>query len=125
DGRNQHNNGWFVVRSLVPAGATDDAISWLLMPHAIPGWRSEPVIQVSQIGYHPDQKKVALVELDAQDMGGGTMRLLRVSEDGGTAEVMAATPELWDGEFLRYNYLQFDFSAVTAPGMYVLAYRDQ
>ncbi len=125
DGRNQHNNGWFVVRSLVPAGATDDAISWLLTPNAIPGWQSEPVIQVSQVGYHLDQKKVALVELDAQDMGGGTMRLLRLSEEGGAEEVQATTPTLWDGSFLRYNYLQFDFSAVTDPGMYVLEYRDQ
>jgi endoglucanase len=57
DGRAQHNNGWFVVRSLVPAGATKGAIEWLVTPHAIPGWKSDPVIQVSQVGYHPKQPR--------------------------------------------------------------------
>jgi hypothetical protein len=53
DGRAHHNNGWFVVRALVPAGASKDALEWLVTPHAIPGWKSDPVVQVSQVGYHP------------------------------------------------------------------------
>ena len=61
DGRAQHNNGWFVARALVPAGATKDAVEWLVTPHAIPGWRSDPVIQVSQVGYHPKQPKIAVI----------------------------------------------------------------
>jgi endoglucanase len=58
DGRAKHNNGWFVVRSLIAKGATKNAIEWLVTPHAIEGWQSAPVVQVSQVGYHPRSKKL-------------------------------------------------------------------
>ena len=83
DGRARHNNGWFVVRSLVAKGATTNAIVWLVTPHAIEGWESEPVVQVSQVGYHPDQQKIAVVELDAKDNIIQKASLLRLKEDGG------------------------------------------
>ena len=35
DGSLQHNNGWFTVRSLVPAGATKGAIQWKISPNVI------------------------------------------------------------------------------------------
>lgn len=124
DGRNRHNNGWFIVRSLVPGETTTGAVEWLLRPHAVPGWRYDPVVQVSQVGYHPDQQKVAVIELDARDEGGGTVYLKRASEEGGLETVASGPPHDWAGTFLRYNYLQFDFSEVTEPGMYVVEYRD-
>lgn len=121
DGRNKHNNGWFIVRSTAAAGATRGAIEWVIRPHGITGWRESPTVQVSQIGYHPAQKKVALVELDANDATLRTARLSRVSETGGLVPVLTRQPAVW-GTFLRYRYLQLDFTAVTRPGMYVLEY---
>ncbi|HMB93549.1 MAG TPA: glycoside hydrolase family 9 protein [Rhodothermales bacterium] len=123
DGRNKHNNGWFVVRSLVPGDVTKGAIEWIVRPHALPDWRYGPVVQVSQVGYHPDQKKVAVIELDARDAGDGTIRLLRLSPEGEHEEVLSRTPTPWAGTFLRYDYRHFDFSEVTTPGMYVIEYR--
>lgn len=122
DGRAKHNNGWFVVRSLVPAGAAAGAVEWIVTPHAIPGWRYEPVVQVSQVGYHPDQPKRAVIELDRRDPATETARLLRVTATGGFEEVRAGVPAPWDGRFLRYAYRHFDFSDVTAPGVYVITY---
>ena len=122
DGRNKHNNGWFVVRSLVPAGATKGAIDWLITPHAIPGWMYTPVVHVSQVGYHPKQSKVAVIELDDRDGGQDPAVLKRIREDGGFEEVLTDKPVSW-GKFLRYKYLQFDFTKVTAPGMYEIEYR--
>ncbi len=121
DARNVHNNGWFVVRSLVPAGASSGAVNWLVKPHAVEGWKYQPVIHVSQVGYHPNQKKTAVIELDASSSGIGVLRVNRVSETGGSQEVLSGKPTPW-GKFLRYNYLQFDFSSVRQPGMYVLEY---
>lgn len=121
DGRGKHNNGWFVVRGLVPRGAVKGAIEWLVTPHAIEGWRSAPVIQVSQVGYHPVQKKTAVIELDAKDMRRPSVSLLRVGEKGGYETVMQRPGKDW-GNFLRYHYLQFDFSSVKKPGMYVVRY---
>lgn len=122
DGRVKHNNGWFVVRSEVAAGATAGAIEWLIRPHAVEGWLREPVVQVSQVGYHPGQRKVAVIEVDARDIGVARARLRRVREEGGFEDVLTGEPDDWDGEFLRYRYLRFDFSAVQRPGMYVVEY---
>lgn len=124
DGRTRHTNGWFVVRSTVPAGATEGAIEWRIRPHAVRGWQREPVVQVSQVGYHPAQPKVAVIELDARDRRTGDARLRRVREEGGFDDVVNRRPEEWAGEFLRYRYLRFDFTAVTRPGMYVVEYGD-
>jgi hypothetical protein len=121
DGRNKHNNGWFIVRSTAAAGATTGAIEWVIRPHGIAGWREAPVVQVSQLGYHPAQRKVALVELDAADTTMRPMRLLRIAESGGLVPASTKPAERW-GRFLRYRYVRLDFSAVTRPGMYVVEY---
>jgi len=123
DGRAQHNNCWFVVRSLVPSGATSGAIEWLVTPHAIPGWKSDPVIQVSQVGYHPKQPKIAVIELDRHETAFKAVTLYRVTDAGLQAVAERAATD-W-GRFLRYHYLQFDFTDVTTPGIYVVGYGDQ
>ncbi|MCD7850780.1 MAG: hypothetical protein LUH63_14230 [Parabacteroides sp.] len=67
DGRMNHNNGWFVVRSEVPAGKTKEAIRWVITPNVVKDWIYTPVVQTSQLGYHPNQPKVAVIELDKRD----------------------------------------------------------
>jgi len=124
DGRNQHNNGWFVVRETVPAGATARAIEWTIRPHAVEGWRYTPVVQVSQVGYHPAQRKVAVIEHDARDAERTPARLLRIGADA-TEVIREAVPGAWGGDFLRYQYRLFDFSDVTAPGLYAVEYRGE
>ncbi|WP_299470314.1 glycoside hydrolase family 9 protein [Mucilaginibacter sp.] len=121
DGRAKHNNGWFVVRSLIAKGATKNAIEWLVTPHAIEGWQSAPVVQVSQVGYHPAQQKIAVIELDRNDKRRLPVSLMRVAENGGLEMALKATPTEW-GDFLRYHYLQLDFTKITKPGMYVVKY---
>ena len=121
DGRGKHNNGWFVVRSLVQKGATKNAIEWLVSPHAIEGWQSSPVVQVSQVGYHPQQQKIAVIELDAKDARRVTASLLRINENGNFETALQSMPKDW-GNFLRYHYLQFDFTQIKKPGIYVVKY---
>lgn len=123
DGRNKHNNGWFVVRSLVAEGATKNAIEWIITPNAIPDWKYKPVVHVSQIGYHPDQQKVAVIELDGSEKVAVAAQLLRISETGVPEQVMKSIPKSW-GKFLRYNYFQFDFSSVKREGIYMIQYGD-
>ena len=121
DGRGRHNNGWFVVRSLVTKGASQNAISWLVTPHAVKGWRSDPVVQVSQVGYHPGQQKIAVIELDKQDLERKEASLVRVGFNGEFKTILHGPPSDW-GNFLRYHYLQFDFTSVKDPGMYLVRY---
>jgi endoglucanase len=121
DGRTHHNNGWFVVRSLVGSNATRGAIDWLVQPSALPGWKHDPVVQVSQVGYHPAQEKVAVIETDASETTVGAVTLKRASETGTAETVLSGAPSVW-GKFLRYRYLRFDFSKVTRPGVYFVEY---
>ena len=121
DGRTNHNNGWYIVRAEVPAGASKNAIEWVITPHVIDGWRYQPVIQVSQLGYGVSQSKMAVIEQDSRDTKADSVTLLKLGETGAVT-VKSAKPEPW-GAFLRYHYLRFDFSDVTEPGMYQIAYR--
>ncbi len=123
DGRANHTDGWFVVRALVPGGATTGAAEWLVTPHVIPGWRSDPVVQVSQVGYFPGQRKVAVIELDRREADIKPAALYRVTERG--AELVFERPARDWGRFLRCRYLQFDFSDVSEPGTYQVRYGER
>jgi len=122
DGRNQAQNGWFVVRSPLPAGKTGKVVEWTLTPNSVNGWVREPVIGHSQLGYAPDQKKVAVIELDpAMKAPPSDARLLKVEADGMIRPVLSGAVRPW-GNYLRYAYRTFDFSQVRAPGVYMLEY---
>jgi len=121
DGSLKHNNGWFIVHSLIPAGAAKGAVQWKITPHVIPGWMYNPVIHLSQVGYHPRQKKVAFIELDKQETEPQRAQLLKINPGGDSRIVMEKQPALW-GRYLRYHYAQFDFSEVAEPGVYMLQY---
>jgi len=120
DGRTNHNNGWFIVRSKVPAHATKGAIEWIISPSTVYGWEYEPVIQVSQLGYHPDQNKKAIVELDMESEMEDEFVLYRLGENG-RERVLSGTPSHW-GQFLRYKYATLDFSLISEPGLYQISY---
>ena len=121
DGRNQAQNGWFVLRSELPAGRTGAVLEWTIEANSVPDWVRPPVIGHSQLGYAPEQRKVAVIELYRNAQGGGNARLLRVAADGDESEVLAAAPTPW-GRYLRYDYRTFDFSDVREPGIYALEY---
>ena len=57
DGRDRAQNGWFVLRSLIPAGKTTGAIVWHIRPDVIPNWTRPPMIAHSQVGYAPGFSK--------------------------------------------------------------------
>ena len=121
DGRMLAQNGWFVLRSVLPAGRTGKVVTWTVEPHAIPGWIREPNIGFSQVGYLPDMPKVAVIELDKNDKPQQSASLLRIKEDG-TAEVAYKGPVKTWGQYFKYNYVKFDFSQVKEPGVYCLEY---
>lgn len=121
DGRNKAQNGWYVVRSLIPADKSGQVIEWFLIANTIPGWTRPPVIAHSQVGYHPSQSKVAVIELDVNDTPCATARLLEVTAGGRLKERHQAGLEEW-GKYLRYNYFSFNFTSVKESGLYVIEY---
>ena len=121
DGRMLAQNGWFVLRSVLPKGKTGKVITWTVEPHAIPNWIREPNIGFSQVGYIPDQPKVAVIELDKNDQPQATASLMRIKPDGTTEQAFTGNIQNW-GPYFKYNYVKFDFSAVKQPGVYYIQY---
>jgi len=124
DGRNQAQNGWFVVRSLIPANKTNDVVVWHIHPHIIPGWVRAPVVAYNQVGYTPEREKVAVIELDPLYDPPKTARLLRLLPSGEYAQAFNGEVKPW-GKWMRYNYARFDFSAVHEPGIYSIEFAGQ
>ena len=121
DGRMLAQNGWFVLRSVLPKGKTGKVITWMVEPHAIPGWIREPNIGFSQVGYIPEQPKVAVIELDKKDQPLATATLMRINPDGTTEQAYQGNISTW-GPYFKYNYVKFDFSSVKQPGVYYIQY---
>jgi hypothetical protein len=119
DGRNQAQNGWYVVRTLIPPDKTGTVIEWTLTANTIPSWTRPAMIAHSQVGYAPEQEKIAWLEIDRNAAPPAKARLLRVGADGTLVEAFAAEPRRW-GEYLRYQYFGFDFSSVHESGIYVI-----
>ena len=85
---------------------------------------AQPVIQVSQVGYHPAQPKQAIIELDPRDTRRENVKLQRIGLAGQVKTVIDRKPEEW-GKFLRYQYARLDFTDVKEPGVYVVRYGSQ
>jgi len=121
DGRNKAQNGWYVLRSLIPAKKSGKVIEWFLEANTIPDWTRTPVIGHSQLGYHPSQKKTAVIELDKNDTPLKTARLLKITEDGKLIEKHKNEIKKW-GKYFRYNYFTFDFTSIEEEGLYLIEY---
>ncbi len=124
DGRNLAQNGWFIVRSLLQTKTTGKVAEWVVRPNVIPNWTRTPVVGFSQAGYHPSQKKVAVIELDQNDTALPTASIVEVTADGAPVERLKATVQAW-GSYLRYKYVTADFSTVNRPGLYYIQYGQQ
>ncbi|MGI0105750.1 glycoside hydrolase family 9 protein [Salinimicrobium sp. WS361] len=123
DGRVLAQNGWFVVRSLLPEGKTGKVLTWTVEPNAIEGWVREPNIGFSQVGYLPSQEKVSVIELDKKDKPLAKASIHKINEDGETTEVFSGHIEPW-GDYYKYHYVKFDFSSVDTFGIYYIQYGD-
>ena len=123
DGRMLAQNGWMVLRSVLPAGKTGKVLTWTVEPNAVAGWIRQPNVGFSQMGYIPDQPKVAVIELDKKDKPKATASVWKVEADGSIKEAFSGPVKVW-GEFYKYNYARFDFSSVKESGVYFLRYGD-
>ena len=120
DGRMNHNNGWFVISSEIPLSATNKAIQWVITPNIVEDWLYTPVIQISQVGYHPAQIKTAVIELDERDTKREKLSLYKITTNG--IDLVTSAEGVEWGRFLRYNYLKFDFTEIKNEGLYKICY---
>ncbi len=119
DGRNNTQDGWFILRTMIPSGATE--IVWHISPDIDQNWTRKPNVAYNQAGYAPNLSKIALIELDPNFSAPATASIDRLNADGTYTEVFSGeigAPMAW----ARYIYRKFDFSSVNDPGMYVIRY---
>lgn len=121
DGRVLAQNGWYVVRSLLPTGQTGKVLTWTVEPNAIEDWTRDPNIGFSQVGYLPSQEKVSVIELDQKQTPLKKASIHKIDENGQTTEVFSGDIDPW-GDYYKYNYVKFDFSSVDTPGIYYIQY---
>jgi endoglucanase len=121
DARNRAQNGWFVVRALIPAGVTENAIVWHVRPNVIKGWVRQPVVGFNQAGYTPGRAKVDIIELDPKFKAPASASVVQITAEGKAKPVFTGKV-VQAGKWTRYNYAKFDFSSVRTPGIYAIAY---
>lgn len=121
DNRQRSPQPWFSFEA--PLSAQSTTLEIAIEPRIQPQWRRPPVVAVSQVGYHPNQTKRAVLELDPRDEVRGDVRLYLVTTEGRTQLVKTMTPKPW-GKFLDCQYAVADFSEVRRPGIYFLKFRE-
>lgn len=124
DGRNKAQNGWFVVRSIIPSGKSGTVVEWKLSANQSQNWERPPVISYSQVGYDPLQEKVAVIETDRKHKLRKNAELYRIMESGELKLVKKVPLKLW-GNYLRYTYSHLDFSEIKKDGIYKIKYAGQ
>lgn len=124
DGRGRANHAGYTVFATLTHRSPSKRFTVKITPRIDPNWQREPVIQVSQLGYHPKQRKQAVLELDPRTTPIEQMILSRLAEDGEKIIVKKTLPKKW-GELFEFAYHTFDFTEITKPGQYFLQYKDQ
>lgn len=119
DGRSNTQDGWFVLRTMIPEGATE--VVWHISPDVKQNWTRKPNVAYNQAGYAPELPKTAVIELDPAFSAPATAYIDRLNADGTYTQVFSGdlgAPVSW----ARYIYRGFDFSSVKDPGVYVIRY---
>lgn len=119
DGRMNQQNGWFVLCAELPVNRAGEVLKLTISPVITPEWRYPATVQVSQVGYHVNQDKCAVIETDPREEVKEAIlyRLGAVKKE----VVLRDVPKEW-GMFLRYRYFHFPFDAVKEEGLYQIAY---
>ena len=90
-------------------------------PNVVKDWLYTPVIQTSQVGYHPAQPKEAIIELDSRDSARPEATLYRLTGKRRGENLCRSLTAVGETS-LRYNYLKFDFTDVKEEGLYRIRY---
>ena len=116
DERWNYDGEWFSLRTVLPLDIKEEIPVLFFVPSKIFGWKKKTVISVSSAGFHPDQVKRAIIELDRRTKIMPLVILERLTEKG-YKKVLYLKAKRW-GVWLRYLYALFDFSKIKEEGVY-------
>jgi endoglucanase len=124
DGRGFGSHSGFMVIASLLKKSSKTQFSIKITPQIDPHWRRDPVIQVSQVGYHPAQRKTAVLELDSRIEEPLEVNLVFLDKGGKRRVVKSEKPLKW-GQLFDHKYYTFDFTEATEHGHYFLNYGTQ
>lgn len=124
DERRDLNVSGYMLFASLKKGSSKKSFSLKISPSIDTEWTKEPIIQVSQVGYHPKQRKIAFLEVDPRTVEVHDMELLVLNENSEIKNVSYIKPEKW-GDLYQNRYYTYDFSFVKNPGQYFLLYDKQ
>jgi endoglucanase len=124
DSRGRANHAGYTVFVTLNHRSSSKRFAVKITPLIDPNWRRNPVIQVSQLGYRPTQRKQAVLEMDPRITPIEKMILSRLAEDGEKIIVKETQPKRW-GELFDFTYYTFDFTEIKEPGQYFVRYKNQ
>lgn len=123
DTRRGSDHNWITLKAVMDMDHfTHDGFSIDFSPSVKAGYSKKPVLQYSQLGYHPGQKKHLIIEVDTNYVNNVPVSLYAFDhEKGHFTPVSERLPEIW-GRYKRYQYLRYDFTTVTEEGLYYVEY---
>jgi hypothetical protein len=124
DERRDLNVSGYMLFASLKKESEKKSFSLKIFPSIDPDWTKEPIIQISQIGYHPAQKKIAILEVKPGTIDIQDVELLVLNEKSELENAAYLEPEKW-GDLYQNTYYTYDFSFVKNPGQYFLIYDNQ
>lgn len=121
DTRSATDHNWYTLKATYNLDKIkEDPLVLNFHPNILPNYSKQPVIGYSQVGYHPNQKKEAIIEVDTNYVNDQDFVLFQLNKESGDfIPVLTKKPDYW-GKYNRYDIYTFDFSEVTSPGMYYI-----
>ena len=113
-----------MVFASLPRGSGKTSFALKITPAIDPGWTKPPVLEVSQVGYHPDQIKKAILELPKGKTATAPLKIWHINKNGEYVYVKQLPFLRW-GDLYQNTYYTCDFTSVKEPGLYFLEYGKQ
>lgn len=124
DERRDLNVSGYMLFASLKKGSTEKSFSLKITPSINPDWTKDPIIQVSQVGYHSNQKKIAFLEVIPGTKNVHEMELQILNQNSELETVASIKPDKW-GDLFQNTYYSYDFSFMKNPGQYFLIYDNQ
>ena len=124
DERRDFNIGGYMVFASLTRGSKERSFSLKITPSIDMHWTKPPILEVSQVGYHPDQTKTAILELQKGKTATGKLKISRINKNAELEHVTDLPFERW-GDLYQNTYYTCDFSSIKKQGLYFLEYEKQ
>ena len=124
DNRRDLNVSGYMIFASLKKGSKERTFSMKITPSILPDWDKKPVIQVSQVGYHPVQQKIAFLEVTPWTKDVANLEIFKLNETSVLEKVKELNPTKW-GDLYQNTYYTFNFSEIRDEGQYFLSYKGE